>query len=162
MRWRARDHAVLSMDAVAVCERRSAMPWPILRGMVAACLLLSPWAAAQSPPVACGITSHTGASGSSFAFGPAGVNASATLQNITFDAGSTAGGSVNRFVDSTGRSYTTPAGPGRWLLTNSNTTTRLTVTFSPAIPAHRIGLAIYDIGTWDAVSYTHLTLPTKA
>ncbi|WP_436045571.1 DUF6923 family protein [Pseudoxanthomonas sp. LjRoot143] len=101
-------------------------------------------------PAACGITSHSGASGASFSFGPGGVNASATLTNITFDAGSTAGGSINRFVDSTGRAYTTPAGPGRWLLTNSNTTTRLTVTFSPAIPAHRIGLAIYDIGTWDA------------
>ncbi|MBD9470842.1 DUF11 domain-containing protein [Pseudoxanthomonas sp. PXM01] len=101
-------------------------------------------------PAACGITSHSGASGASFVFGPGGVNASASLQNITFDAGSTAGGSINRFVDSTGRAYTTPAGPGRWLLTNSNTTTRLTVTFSPAIPAHRIGLAIYDIGTWDA------------
>lgn len=101
-------------------------------------------------PVACGITSHSGANGASFAFGPAGVNGSATLQNIVFEPGSVAGGSLSNFVDSNGRTYSTPPGPGRWLLTNSNTTTRVTVTFSPAIPAHRIGLAIYDIGTWDS------------
>lgn len=119
-------------------------------GDSAVCRIHNDDTSAPGQPVACGISSHSGANGASFVFGPVGVNASASLQNITFDAGSTAGGSINRFVDSTGRAYTTPAGPGRWLLTNSNTTTRLTVTFSPAIPAHRIGLAIYDIGTWDA------------
>ncbi len=102
------------------------------------------------PPATCGITSHAGPSSTAPVFGPGGVNASIALENVTFDAGSTAGGSITRFVDSNGRTYSTPAGPGRWLLTNSSTTTRVTITFSPSIPAHRIGIGIYDIGVWDA------------
>lgn len=106
----------------------------------------------EAPPqgVACGIGHHVGPSGASFSFGAGGVNASATLQNMSYQAGSTALGSVVRFRDSTGRTYSTPQGSGRWLLTNSTTATSVTITFSPAIPAHRIGVGIYDMGNWDA------------
>ncbi|WP_213602061.1 prealbumin-like fold domain-containing protein [Pseudoxanthomonas japonensis] len=98
-------------------------------------------------PMTCGITSHTGATLTAPLFGPEGVNTHILLENVAFDAAS---GSVTRFVDSNGRTYATPPGPGRWLLTNSTTTTRVTVTFVPSIPAHRIGIGIYDMGTWDA------------
>ena len=101
-------------------------------------------------PMTCGITSHTGATLTAPLFGPEGVNTHILLENVAFDAGSTAGGSITRFVDSNGRTYSTPPGPGRWLLTNSTTTTRVTVTFVPSIPAHRIGIGIYDMGSWDA------------
>lgn len=105
---------------------------------------------AQSQAVMCGIGHHAGASGASSSFGPGGVNATTTLQNIAYQAGSTGLGSVVGFRDSSGRTYSTAQGNGRWLITNSGTTTRATITFSPAIPAHRIGVGIYDMGNWDA------------
>lgn len=118
--------------------------------MIAFASLLVPtdaWAQASS----CRLEQHGGAG--TFDFGPAGggVTASATLSNMTYDA--TTSGTVT-FVDDGGRAYPTPPSATRWLLTNSNTLTRLVITFSVPMPAHRLGLAIEDLGNG-----TSTTLP---
>lgn len=147
--------------------RRERSPARLAVVRVWACLLMasvSALAMAQTgdtdPAATCGLTSHSGASGVPFAFGRNGVNATAVLENVAFEAGSTGSGAIIRFRDSTGRTYTAPAGSGRWLLTNSTTTTRVTVTFSPAIPAHRIGVGIYDMGVWSAAQPNNGEDPT--
>jgi len=112
-------------------------------------LLVSADAWAQA--AACRVEQHGGAG--TFDFGPAGggVTASATVSNMTYDAATS--GTVT-FVDDSGRGYPTPPSATRWLLTNSNTLTRLVITFSVPIPAHRLGFAIEDLGTG-----TSTTLP---
>lgn len=111
--------------------------------MLAVAGLLLP-AAAWAQAASCRLEQHGGTG--TFDVGPAGggVTASAILSNMTYDAATS--GTVT-FVDDSGRAYPTPPAATRWLLTNSNTLTRLLITFSVPIPAHRLGFAIEDLGT---------------
>lgn len=135
-------------------RKRLSRSWPAMRallsGVVGLMMVLgAPAALAQAS--ACRVQQH-GAAGT-FDFGPAGggITASAALSNMTLD--SSTSGSVE-FFDNNGRGYQTPPSSTRWLLTNSNSLTRIVITFSAPIPAHRLGITIEDLGTGSS-----LTLP---
>lgn len=104
------------------------------------------WAQASS----CRVEQHVADNGTPFAFGATGVSATAVLSNIELDPVD----ANTSFRDTNGRLYNTPQMTGRWLLRNSSSPTGVTVTFTPAIPAHRVGVSIVDIGTG-----TDVTLP---
>lgn len=139
-----------SMRSTVIATR--SRPWSAARSLlpgVAGLLMALAAPAAWAQASACRVEQHGGAG--TFGFGPAGggVTASATLSNMTFDTSSN--GSVE-FMDGNGLGYPTPSSSTRWLLTNSSSLTRLVITFSTPIPAHRLGVAIEDIGTGGAAT----------